>query len=199
MRGNVLNRKGMYNRCKLTRLVVYLDWEKKVWEEAWQTRTEAEGEEGGDEQEERTKPKRGRGEEGSRKRAKLDTPDGQIWGEAVSQPENPIQAFLFGGTASTRRATTQQEIRVISGMESVCRELLKEVANTAAEVATSTEAAADLEEWNESRPMRTRSAKELRFLYRMKDEFKVKDDISEYGGCKMFGDNPECESEETTV
>ena len=34
----------------------------------------------------------------------------------------------------------------------VCRELLKEVANTA-------EAAADLEEWKESRPMRTRSAK----------------------------------------
>ena len=30
MRGNVLNRKGMYNRCKLTRLVVDLDWEKKV-------------------------------------------------------------------------------------------------------------------------------------------------------------------------
>ena len=63
---------------------------------------------------------------------------------------------MYGGTASTRRATTQQEIRVISGVESVCRELLKEVANTAAEVATSTEAAADLEEWNESRPIRTR-------------------------------------------
>ena len=47
MRGNVLNRKRMYNRCKLTRLVVDLDWEKKVWEEAWQTRTIAEGEEGG--------------------------------------------------------------------------------------------------------------------------------------------------------
>ena len=47
MRGNVLNRKGMYNRCKLTRLVVDPDREKKVWEEAWQTRTISEGEEGG--------------------------------------------------------------------------------------------------------------------------------------------------------
>ena len=57
MRGNVLNRKGTYNRCKLTRLVVVdLDWEKKVWEESWQTRKVAEGEEGGDEQEERGKP-----------------------------------------------------------------------------------------------------------------------------------------------
>ena len=100
----------------------------------------------------------------------MDTPDGQIWGEAVSQPENPSQGFLYGGTASTRRATTQQEIRVISGIEWVCRELLKEVANTAVEVATSTEAAADLEEWNEGRPMRTRSAKEERFLYRMLDQ-----------------------------
>ena len=27
MRGTVLNKKGMYNRCKLTRLVVDNDWE----------------------------------------------------------------------------------------------------------------------------------------------------------------------------
>ena len=85
MRGNVLNRKGMYNRWKLTRLLLDLDWEKKVWEESWQTRKVAEGEEGGDEQEERAKPKRGRGEGGSRKRAKLDAPDDQVWGEVVSQ------------------------------------------------------------------------------------------------------------------
>ena len=56
MRGKVLNRKGMYNRWKLTRLLLDLDWEKKVWEESWQTRKVAEGEEGGDEQEERGKP-----------------------------------------------------------------------------------------------------------------------------------------------
>ena len=31
MRGTVLNKKGMYNRCKLTRLVVDNDWEGKVW------------------------------------------------------------------------------------------------------------------------------------------------------------------------
>ena len=115
-----------YNRCKLTRLVVDLDWEKKVWEESWQTRTVAEGEEGDEyEQEERAKPKRGRGEGGSRKKAKLDAPDGQVWGEAVSQPENTSQDVLYGSTASNRRATAQQEIRVISGMERVCRELKK--------------------------------------------------------------------------
>ena len=76
----------------------------------------AEGEEGGDEQEERTKSKRGRGEGGSRKRAKLDSPDGQVWCEVVSQQENSSQGFLYGSTASTRRAASQLEIRGISGM-----------------------------------------------------------------------------------
>ena len=31
MRGNMLNIKGTYNRCKLTRLVVDEEWEQKVW------------------------------------------------------------------------------------------------------------------------------------------------------------------------
>ena len=35
MRGDVLNKKGMYNRCKLTRLVVDQEWENKVWKDAW--------------------------------------------------------------------------------------------------------------------------------------------------------------------
>ena len=35
LRGNVLNKKGHYNRCKLTRLVVDRDWDEKVWKEAW--------------------------------------------------------------------------------------------------------------------------------------------------------------------
>ena len=36
MRGNVLNKKGLYSRCKLTRLVVDEVWELKVWQESWQ-------------------------------------------------------------------------------------------------------------------------------------------------------------------
>ena len=35
MRGNVLNKQGMYNRCKLTRLVVDEEWEQKVWKDSW--------------------------------------------------------------------------------------------------------------------------------------------------------------------
>jgi hypothetical protein len=35
MRGNVLNKKGVYNRFQLTKLVVDQDWDQKVWEESW--------------------------------------------------------------------------------------------------------------------------------------------------------------------
>ena len=33
MRGVVLNKKGTYNRCKLTRMVVDTEWEDKVWKD----------------------------------------------------------------------------------------------------------------------------------------------------------------------
>ena len=38
MRGTVLNKRGMYNRCKLTRLVVDSEWEERMWKEAWMPR-----------------------------------------------------------------------------------------------------------------------------------------------------------------
>ena len=38
MHGNVLNKKGLYNRCKLSRLVVDDEWEEKVWKDSWATR-----------------------------------------------------------------------------------------------------------------------------------------------------------------
>ena len=31
MRGKVLNKKGVYNRCKLKRMVIDTEWEDKVW------------------------------------------------------------------------------------------------------------------------------------------------------------------------
>ena len=42
LRGNVLNKKGTYNRCKLTRMVVDEEWDKKVWEEAWEPQPDKE-------------------------------------------------------------------------------------------------------------------------------------------------------------
>ena len=37
MRGNTLNFPGVYNRCRPTRLVLDSQWDKKVWEESWQS------------------------------------------------------------------------------------------------------------------------------------------------------------------
>ena len=35
MRRNVQNKKGVYNRCNLTRLAVDSEWDEKVWKESW--------------------------------------------------------------------------------------------------------------------------------------------------------------------
>jgi hypothetical protein len=37
-RGQVLNKRGEFNRCKLTRMDVDVEWEKKCWEQAWSKR-----------------------------------------------------------------------------------------------------------------------------------------------------------------
>ena len=37
-RGSVLNKRGEYNRCHLTRMVVDVAWEREKWKEAWEVR-----------------------------------------------------------------------------------------------------------------------------------------------------------------
>ena len=36
MRGNILNRRGEYNRCSLTRLGVDKKWEEERWKKSWE-------------------------------------------------------------------------------------------------------------------------------------------------------------------
>jgi hypothetical protein len=38
MRGDTLNSTGVYNRCKLTRLIVDSHWDKNVWDDRWQAK-----------------------------------------------------------------------------------------------------------------------------------------------------------------
>ena len=38
LRGATLNSAGVYNRCKLTRMVVDTDWDKRVWEASWESK-----------------------------------------------------------------------------------------------------------------------------------------------------------------
>jgi hypothetical protein len=114
MPGNVLNNKGMYNRCRLTKLVVDQELEQKVWEESWAKRTVAEGD--GTEVE-RSKSKRGDREPGSRKRANMDTGDGEVWGEKLSSPpDTSSHEFLHGESVQVRRVTGQSTIKVVTGL-----------------------------------------------------------------------------------
>ena len=95
LRGNVLNKKGTYNRCKLTRMVIDEEWDKKVWEEAWEQRGEED--EIGETLTETTKSKRKESEEGSRKRAKMESDEGLVWGEYREDPRVARSSFMTKG------------------------------------------------------------------------------------------------------
>ena len=82
MRGNILNKKGMFNRCKLTRMVVDTEWEKEVWEAAWKERPEEEI----DEDSLRTSAKsKSRQDECSKKAKRVKREEGGVvWGEEAT-------------------------------------------------------------------------------------------------------------------
>ena len=90
MRGNVLNKQGLYNRCKLTRLVVDEEWDKKVWKDSWAPRVIEIDEECIRAGEEKGR-KRG-SDKGSQKRRRMDKlrradPVSRVHGSAAKEPD----------------------------------------------------------------------------------------------------------------
>ena len=83
-RGAVLNIKGVYNRSKLTRLVVDSDWEEKVWADSWK---ETEDDEGGREVDDEglSEPRKKRREGGYNPTAKR---------RKIMQTPGPINNFI---------------------------------------------------------------------------------------------------------
>ena len=137
MRGNILNKKGMFNRCKLTRMVVDSEWDKEVWEEAWEPRP---GEEV-DEDMLRTsgKSKSRKGESNTeQKRARRDE---SIWGEELTGEDEKRRDFLHDACSQQKGGNTQTKLKVFSGLEWMMRELLKEVAHAVIEFSSLTEGA----------------------------------------------------------
>ena len=126
LRGNVLNKKGTYNRCKLNRMVIDEEWEKKVWEEAWEQRKEAD--EVGDTLMETHKFKMKEPEGVSRKKAKLDSEEGNVWGEYRSEAGLVKSSFLVDGEVRQSRVVGQSRITFHSGLEWCMRDILKGVA-----------------------------------------------------------------------
>jgi hypothetical protein len=149
MRGLVLNKKGTFNRCKLTRLVVDTEWEDRVWKESWAPREEPSEEwEGEESLSNQPKEKRGRSEPTVAKRAKMDDEDGYIWGESVPARVAARSAFLeSSGVAVPGSSAAQTRLKPISGVAWVMRELLREVANSAVTIADMMEGVTEWEEW----------------------------------------------------
>ena len=172
MRGLVLNRKGTFNRCKLTRLVVDTEWEDKVWKESWAQREDPTGE-GEEEEHLSILPKEKRGREGSgvaAKKAKRDNDAGYIWGESVSEQGAARKAFLESmEVAVPGPGATQSKLQPVTGMAWVVREMLREVANSAVMISGLMEGVAEWEEWREEQQdnFPRRSEREEKYLWAM--------------------------------
>ena len=151
MRGLVLNRKGTFNRCKLTRLVVDSEWEEQIWRESWepweeparddQEYSEWEGEEC---LANIPKAKRPREEQIVAKRPKLD-PE-VAWGEGTQPDVADRRTFLLSQERSVP-AKNQSKVTFYSGLAWMCREILKEVANRAADLSEQMQGVANWEDW----------------------------------------------------
>ena len=103
-----------------------------MWEENWESREEKIGDE---ESVRDFNVKRGGqgGREGAKKR-KVESAEGVVWGEQVSQEELERRRFLEERTGA-KQGTKQARIKFLSGKEWLMREILKEVANLAVDVA----------------------------------------------------------------
>ena len=94
MRGVVLNKKGTYNRCKLTRLVVDEEWDIKVWQESWQPSGVTTDDEEHIRAESRGKKRSS--EDVVAKRIKLAMAEGITqWGEGPQEQKDSRSTFLY--------------------------------------------------------------------------------------------------------
>ena len=178
MRGNVLNKKGLYNRCKLTRLVVDEEWDQKVWQESWQPRGVATVDEECIRAESKGK-KRG-SDNGVAKRIKLDMAEGVAqWGEGPQEQDNNNKStFLYdpptrkGGVGKMRQPLLS--LKPMSGAEWLVKKMLTEAADTAVAISELTRGADTWVEWveeeEEEEQASRRSNKEERWLWARLDE-----------------------------
>ena len=139
MRGNVLNKKGLYNRCKLTRMVVDQEWEDKVWKESWQV-ADVEVEDSWMNM--TSNGKRKGNESSSDKRIKLQD-QCVAWGESVSGADERKENFQYSDVVGQSSNLKQSTLVPVTGLAWFCRLILKTVANEAAEQAELCEGVAD--------------------------------------------------------
>jgi hypothetical protein len=172
MRGEVLNKKGMYNRCKLTRMVVDEEWENRVWKESWATKDTVVDEECL----ERPQSSKRRGESGvAAKRLKREEA-GVVWGEDTTGGVGDRQSeFLFEKVTGVDNTLRQSKLKPVTGVEWFCRQILREVTGTVVEIGLDREGVAEWEEWEEEPIHRQWSSKEERSLWKILEELDKAD------------------------
>ena len=82
LRGNTLNSAGVYNRCRLTRLVVDKQWDEQVWKDSWKEPRFYETEDNLPEIVEHGSKRTATVQQRDmRKKLKLENQNGQVWGK----------------------------------------------------------------------------------------------------------------------
>jgi hypothetical protein len=163
MRGNVLNIKGTYNRCKLTRLVVDEEWEQKVWNESWEPRvvtTEEDSIRAGSGKERRREE-----DHTMRKRSKVSQGN---WGNASPSKQKSRDTFLYTGNSQERAGTNlkQATIQPITGVEWLSRKVVENLVNRVVDIGEWSKDASSWEEWEPEEQIGKRSRKEEMWLWK---------------------------------
>ena len=181
-RGSVLNKRGEFNRCKLTRMDVDVMWEQKCWDQAWAKREDLERDEEAD-LTSRAKEKRMRAEEGASMKRRKREEGSAVWGESVCSKDQERRAFLENQTG-VREGTVQTQIKLLSGSEWMAREMVKEILWEVAECGAALDSARDLIEWEQPAPHIApgpgRSKQEENVLFKLLEEL----DKSATASCK---------------
>ena len=125
LRGSTLNSMGVYNRCKLTRLVVDTEWDKKVFNENWKKKDIEEVEFECDQLEDegkssisalrsegmkRTAKGQGQGPEGKKRRVNMGPQF--AWGEELLKSEPERIEFLASGAVLAAKETTLKQLKI---------------------------------------------------------------------------------------
>ena len=158
-------------------MVVDTEWDKEVWEAAWEKRPEEEV----NEDSLRVTVKSRSRQDGSNKQAKRvkREEEGVVWGEEATESDRDRLNFLEEKSSQVA-GSVQGKVKVYTGVEWMMRELVRECTHRAVELVNLTEGADQWEEWDSSsspncqqdgtedppqQPIRTR--KEERYLWGM--------------------------------
>ena len=147
MRGSVLNRRGEFNRCSLTRLGIDAKWEEERWRKSLESRKEEDLVIETLQESKKTKRGTTSKAEANSKRRKVEV-EGRVWGESLTVQQQAIDEFLAAGRGDQMPLATQSRLQVLSGMSWVAHQLVKEVANVAVDNAWECNLAATWEVWN---------------------------------------------------